>query len=167
MKKIAVSTLLLGLALSTLHAMPITPNLIPDEVKTLTLENFGVVKFTPYDDGTDRRALRLYLEKDGDRVYTFPELAANEQWWFDNLDETFFADLNRDGKKDLVVIASYVTGIGPTGMEPFKVIAVYFQKGMVFVSDPKLDEDLNSPANYTKLNTAREVEAYLAARKQK
>ncbi len=53
-----------------------------------------------------------------------PEVAS---WSFFELRAVAFGDFNRDGLgPDVITIAEYVTGIGPTGAQPFPIVTVYF-----------------------------------------
>ena len=48
--------------------------------------------------------------------YEFSEIAA-----------VSFQDINRDGNKDIIIIADFMTGIGPNGAKPFPLPIVYLR----------------------------------------
>ena len=47
------------------------------------------------------------------------------EWSFDSLKAVAFRDVQGQGKRAIIVHAAGITGIGPTGSEPFAVFAVY------------------------------------------
>jgi hypothetical protein len=62
----------------------------------------------------------------------------------------FYADVDRDGKPELLIIAECYTGIGPEGSVPFYRTRVYEWKGENFVHMEKVSETIgNSPTANT------------------
>lgn len=55
-----------------------------------------------------------------------------ETWTPDEVTETLLMDVNGDGQAELVVIASYVSGMGPDGLEPFQANSVLAWDGERF-----------------------------------
>ncbi|WP_152532146.1 hypothetical protein [Leptolyngbya sp. Heron Island J] len=57
-----------------------------------------------------------------------------------------FEDVNSDGAgPDIIVIAEYMTGIGPTGAQPVPVATVFFNDGYdYFATNSSIDELLSS-----------------------
>lgn len=109
------------------------------------LENWGKVRFVSRqftDEGTFK--LQFYLVDDkGNILYNFPDFYNSKFWFFYELRAIAFKDVNKDGLKDIVVIADYVSGVGEQGAIPFPVGSVYFQKENEFVNIPELDEQIN------------------------
>ncbi len=104
------------------------------------LEGFGKVTMVPTEDTSDGPGkLRLYLVSGGKPIYLFPD-PKGITWSFDSLDDVTFDDLDGDGRKDLLVVASYMTGAGRGGAEPFPVGFVFFRSGAVFQEDKGLAE---------------------------
>ncbi|KOS03899.1 hypothetical protein AM598_04055 [Paenibacillus polymyxa] len=58
-----------------------------------------------------------------------------------------FKDVNKDGLKDVIIIAYYETGSGPDGAKPFPIADIYFQKkNKTFTTIPTLHKKrLTSP----------------------
>ncbi|MEO1621742.1 MAG: hypothetical protein AAFU53_12020 [Cyanobacteria bacterium J06632_3] len=63
-------------------------------------------------------------------------------WWFQEVKAVSFDELNGDSQgPDIIVIADYITGIGPTGSEPFSVAKAYFYEGDYrYRTDERLNE---------------------------
>ncbi len=127
-------------------------------------ENWGVVSFvtgTYPDGGTDK--LHFYLADDNQAVlYDFPDFYGNQWSTFYELQTVAFEDVNQDGLKDILIIADYMTGVGPDGAMPFHVASIYFQKGKEFVSVPDLDDRMNEKGEN---GSADEVLAFTKERK--
>ena len=52
-------------------------------------------------------------------------------------------DLDGDGELDLIVLASFDTGVGEHGAEPFEVAGAYFRTNGRFLEDPRIHAVLN------------------------
>ncbi|WP_231116929.1 hypothetical protein [Paenibacillus jamilae] len=68
------------------------------------------------------------------------------EWWYadEGIEAVAFRDVNKDGLKDIIIIAYYETGTGPDGAKPFLIADIYFQKkNKTFTTIPALDETLN------------------------
>ncbi len=121
-------------------------------------ENFGKVEFASYADYQHSPPrLNLYLLQDGKVLYELPDYYGNKSWAFDDVVAVAFKDLNYDNLKDIIVMTNYITGMGPSGMEPFSVIDVYFQKKDGFKQYEDISEELNDPKNYKQLKTIKDV----------
>jgi hypothetical protein len=111
----------------------------------VTFENWGKVRFITGIDIKNRRVLCIYLTDDQENVlYKFP-LANKIRWLMcDEVKAVSFADLDKDGLADVVVIGIYNTGVGSGPLfSHFHVATIYFQKGTEFINDPNLDKQIN------------------------
>ena len=90
---------------------------------------FGKVRFVSHiDNSSGPGKCRFELRGGGRTVYSFPKPYAND-WACDKITAISFTDVNGDGRKDVIVMAKAVTGIGPTGARPFNANTVYYNTG--------------------------------------
>ena len=114
----------------------------------ITLSEMGDVVFVTsrvYREGApDRLALR-FRDVDGSYVPLVPN-PDTPDWTLWDVNAVAFEDVNTDGAgPDIVVIAEYMTGIGPTGAQPFPIATVFFNDGDdYFATDSYVDELLSS-----------------------
>ncbi|MGZ0038723.1 DUF4163 domain-containing protein [Paenibacillus ottowii] len=112
-----------------------------------TFEGFGKVRFVSTQAKKDEIPKNyFFLLDDQERVvYSFPDMYGNEWWYADEgIEAVAFRDVNKDGLKDIIIIAYYETGTGPDGAKPFLIADIYFQKkNKTFTTIPALDEALN------------------------
>ncbi|ADO59044.1 hypothetical protein [Paenibacillus polymyxa] len=128
-----------------------------------TLEGFGKVRFV----STKTRENEIpknyfFLLDDRERIiYSFPDMYGNEWWYADEVIEAVaFRDVNKDGLKDIIIIAYYETGTGPDGAKPFPIADIYFQKkNKTFTTIPALDETLNDQGHN---RTIKDVVQYVS-----
>jgi hypothetical protein len=93
------------------------------------LAGFGQVRFVSLiDHRSGPGRCRFELRRGGRVVYRFPEPHANN-WSCREITAVAFADVNGDGRQDVIVMAKAVTGIGPTGARPFDANTVYYNTG--------------------------------------
>ncbi len=90
---------------------------------------FGKVRFVSLiDDRSGPGKCRFELRRGGLTVYRFPKAHAND-WSCWAITAVAFADVNSDGRKDVIVMAKAITGIGPTGARPFDANTIYYNTG--------------------------------------
>lgn len=131
---------------------------IKEQSFEVSFKNFGKVEFASYAEYKHSPPrLNLYLLQDGNVLYELPDYYGNKSWAFDDVVAVAFQDLNYDNLKDIIVMTNYITGMGPSGMKPFRVIDVYFQKQDGFKQYEDISEELNDPKNYKQLNTIKDV----------
>ncbi|HYO71528.1 MAG TPA: hypothetical protein VEU33_36155 [Archangium sp.] len=97
-------------------------------ISMMCQDNSGVVAFGFYRNGKLEQAL--------------PAHRANT-WSVEESQAIAFPDVNGDGRFELLTIVSAMTGMGPTGAEPFNVAAVWFQSADgKWAADPRADKAL-------------------------
>jgi len=143
--------LILGVFASNLNAVCVSTtgnNLIGHELKVISnqsfetnFENWGKVKFI--SEIIDNR-LKFILKNENNQVlYIFPNFLV-EGWKFFQIRVVSFKDVNKDGLKDVILIADYATGIGKEGAIPFPICNIYFQEDKRFINLEKLDNEINN-----------------------
>jgi len=131
---------------------------IKEQSFEVAFKNFGKVEFASYAQYKHSPPrLNLYLLQNGKVLYELPDYYGNKSWAFDEVIAVAFKDLNYDNLKDIIVMTKYITGMGPSGMEPFRVIDVYFQKQDGFKQYDDISEKLNDPKNYEHLKTIKDI----------
>jgi hypothetical protein len=106
------------------------------------LEGFGKVKFESHHIN---EKLYFYLSKNGKRFYEFP--SHEYTWTLEEVLAVSFQDINGDKKKDVLVIANYITGMGKDGVVPFAVASVFLNAETKFIyskKNDKLNTDMNA-----------------------
>nr|WP_285693483.1 DUF4163 domain-containing protein [Paenibacillus polymyxa] len=114
-----------------------------------TLEGFGKVRFVStygYPEGF-RKFFFFLLDDQGHILYPFPNFYGNREWVarYEGVEAVAFKDVNKDGLKDVIIIADVDNGIhGPGRVDEFPIADIYFQKtNKTFTTIPALDETLN------------------------
>ncbi|MDN4081677.1 DUF4163 domain-containing protein [Paenibacillus polymyxa] len=114
-----------------------------------TLEGFGKVRFVStygYPEGF-RKFCFFLLDDQGHILYPFPNFYGNREWVarYGGVEAVAFKDVNKDGLKDVIIIADVDNGIhGPGRVDEFPIADIYFQKtNKTFTTIPALDETLN------------------------
>jgi hypothetical protein len=90
-------------------------------------------------------------------ILTLPEFYGNGQWSYYDTTGVAFEDIDGDGRKDIVVLARYMTGIGPGGAEPFEVGGFYLRTDGGFARASDLEERVNSGDDVGKWETLDEL----------
>jgi|GEM_PF-5677127 len=126
------------------------PNLFGDKLleehsQWVEFENIGKVYFAVVNNFESVSAKHnYYLVKDGEKLSKLPAFYGDDMWIVNDFQKLTLEDLNNDGKKDILIEAEYVTGVGPTGMLPFTAISIYFNKDEgKFENDPAIDQEVN------------------------
>jgi hypothetical protein len=126
--------------------------IIEDQSFPVELENWGKVRFISGRMGDPIRKAYFYLAgNNGQVLYSFPEFSGNSRNFCTGIRAIAFSDFNHDGLTDIIIIAEFVTGIGPTGTVPFPVAGTYFQKDKKFINDPNLDKQINDAGKNKKI----------------
>ncbi|APB73821.1 DUF4163 domain-containing protein [Paenibacillus polymyxa] len=113
------------------------------------LEGFGKVRFVStygYPEGF-RKFFFFLLDDQGHILYPFPNFYGNREWVarYGGVEAVAFKDVNKDGLKDVIIIADVDNGIhGPGRVDEFPIADIYFQKkNKTFTTLSALDEALN------------------------
>jgi hypothetical protein len=106
---------------------------ILDQSFAVHLAGYGNVYFLTFFDqnSPDRSSSLTHWLVDSGRVrgeLPLSEELTPQAYRPFSLDAVVFTELNFDGLDDIYTIASYITGIGPTGSIPFPVITLYEQQ---------------------------------------
>jgi hypothetical protein len=141
--------LLAGLVLLDAAAAPASG---PEEEPSLAvvLPGFGAVQIvTRADLAASPPTASLLLEDAAGRpVYRFPGLPGVDEYAYLRTDALALEDIDADGRDDVIAIVELVTGIGPTGAEPFTLAGVYLQRDDGFERATALEQLANSPPVY-------------------
>ena len=122
-------------------------------------KNIEFASFSDSSSGIDK--VRFYLLRDKEIVVKLPDVYGSMGWSFWEVTAISFKDLNFDGLKDIIIMAQYMTGIGPTGSRPFYVKDVFFQDKNGFTKREALTKLLNEDRNYEKLKTIKSIRSYV------
>ncbi|MEJ3718591.1 DUF4163 domain-containing protein [Paenibacillus polymyxa] len=130
-----------------------------------TLEGFGKVRFVStygYPEGL-RKFFFFLLDDQGHILYPFPDFYGNREWVarYGGVEAVAFKDVNKDGLKDVIIIADVDNGIhGPGRIDEFPIADIYFQKkNKTFITLPALDEALNDQGHN---QTIKDVVQYVS-----
>lgn len=133
----------------------------------VSLPAYGDVRFVSVGDFDNRPRVDFFVrDRQGNTLYKFPEFPANREYAYDQTSSVKFEDLNDDGLKDVVIIARYVTGIGPSGAEPFDIAGFYLQREDGFEAAIELAELLNGDKYYGKWHDVEDLIKMAASHKR-
>ena len=109
----------------------------------------------------------FYIVKDNKIFYQFPDSYGHD-FYYDELKAVAFKDMNDDDLIDVIVITDCVTGIGPTGTEPFPVVTIYFATpDGDFARNVSIDEEVTDKYNNDpKIKSIKDIYNYLKKRKK-
>lgn len=118
---------------------------IPEQSFDVDLNYWGEVRFVsylpPYD--TLWEDVSFVLAKDNQIVYHFPAYFENNNTendsigMFDSIEAVGFKDIDGDNANDVIVIINYVTGAGPQGMLPRKMLRIFraYDSGFIILEN--------------------------------
>jgi hypothetical protein len=81
---------------------------------------------------------RFALVKKG-RIFAWLPSFEGNRWWVEDIVAITSKDIDGDGRRDLIVMADCMTGIGPNAARSFRVTSVYFQRNGFFSNNQKMD----------------------------
>lgn len=127
-------------------------HVVEEQSFEITLNDWGKVKFVScmptssekIDPLTD---VSFYLLKNSNVVYRFSDI------YPDNIRGSgacleilfvMFEDSNGDGRKDVIIGTSYISGAGPQGMIPYTEVRIYEDNGQEFIYNEGLCDEINS-----------------------
>ncbi|AOK90319.1 hypothetical protein [Paenibacillus polymyxa] len=135
-----------------------------------TFEGFGKVRFVStygYTEGF-RKFFFFLLDDQGHILYPFPDFYGNREWVarYGGVEAVAFKDVNKDGLKDVIIIADVDNGIHGSGrVDEFPIADIYFQKeNKTFITLPELDEALNDQGHN---QTIKDVIQYVSKQRIK
>jgi hypothetical protein len=129
----------------------INKNKIKEQSFSVALNDWGKVMFVSCmpdfdDDIAPLTDVSFYLIDDKNVVYQFPYVAQDnvrESGLYEGVSFVFFDDINADGKDDIVIGCSYVSGAGPQGMIPYTEVRIYEDDVDKFIYDKEFSEKIN------------------------
>lgn len=144
--------------------------MIPEQTFDVYLDDWGEVTFVsckiPRSIFTDAS---FFLIKDEQILYKFPHRFKDNRLEFTGAFESVgavaFCDVNDDKRDDIIIISYYVSGAGPTGMEPRPYVTIYLGGESEFY----LAEDMMKEVEYNisgEDTTIQSVYNYLMERAQ-
>lgn len=126
---------------------------------TVELNDWGIVEFISYKPirGIDLYDVSFYLMKDNQVIYEFPYYfegnnSGNYFGLFYDVDAVGFRDLNNDGKNDIIIIISYVKGVGPEGAVPHPTVRIFLDEGNEFCLAEDMILDISENINESDLS---------------
>lgn len=90
--------------------VPFVEGMIPEQSFETELDGWGKIFFVSVMPQGESGAPEFMLIKNGETVYTFPETSKNPDGKFEAVSAVAFQDYNKDGKKDVIVLAEYGSG---------------------------------------------------------
>ncbi|MGH9197058.1 MAG: hypothetical protein ACRD1T_15130 [Acidimicrobiia bacterium] len=96
---------------------------------------------------------------DGKTVAQLPEFYGNDMWSYWDTRAVAYEDIDGDARKDIVILASFMTGIGPGGADPFDVAGFYLNTDQGFQSAEDLDDLANSEQYAQRRGTVEDLVA--------
>lgn len=103
----------------------------------------------------------LWVQQGSGPARELPPLPQSGVWSYWKLAGVATADLDGDGLTDIVAVVDYMTGIGPSGADPFPWAAVYLQHSDGFARDPAREALANEGALSDKWTGAAELATLL------
>jgi hypothetical protein len=95
-------------------------------------------------DGVSSRVDYVLQTSDGKTVTELPDFYGNGNWSYWDTRAVAYEDIDGNGHKDIVILARFVTGIGPSGADPFDVAGFYLNTDQGYQSVEDLDDLVNS-----------------------
>ena len=90
--------------------VPFVEGMIPEQSFETELDGWGKVFFASVMPQGESGTPGFMLIKNGETVYTFPETSISPDGKFEAVSAVAFQDYNKDGKKDVIVLAEYGNG---------------------------------------------------------
>ena len=132
----------------SVQASLVQGRIIQDQSFTVDLNDWGSVEFVSYkpEPDIDLEDVSFYLAKDNQVIYEFPYYcednnSGNYFGLFYNVEAVGFRDLSNDGKDDIIIIISYIPGVGPEGAVPRPHARIFLaeEKGFCVAEDMMAD----------------------------
>jgi hypothetical protein len=114
-----------------------------DRVIPYSSELWGDTIFVPAFDRYERMKLTLFLFKDNEIVYVFPNGVVST-WHLQLLGDVKFVDINGDDKEDIIIIAYCDAGTGGIGAVAQAIATVFFSTKNGFAAYYDIEDLLNN-----------------------
>ncbi len=126
--------------------------IVTEHSRPVRLENCGQVQFLAVDYRSFH-AFDFYLaDEKGNLIYSFPG-KYRSGWQPSGIRAVGFADANRDGLTDVIIITDYEPVKGSKDVGPDPHASIHFQTKTGFVDDLDLDCQLNDARQNTAIDT--------------
>ena len=126
-RNIRIFLILITFPTAALIAEPVFPGLIiSDQTFNFRDSVSGDSVFIPVrQKRTGLTTLRVFVQSSDLHIQELERSFPNYE--FAEIAAVSFQDINRDGNKDIIIIADFMTGIGPNGAKPFPLPIVYLR----------------------------------------
>lgn len=118
--------------------VPFVEGMIPEQSFETELDGWGKIFFVSVMPQGESGAPEFMLIKNGETVYTFPEPSKNPDGKFEAVSAVAFQDYNKDGKKDVIVLAEY--GSGESRRNEAMVFLQENSDNMFYLDHPELKD---------------------------
>jgi hypothetical protein len=139
---------------------------ITDQVFIFSDSILGKSTFIPTIDKSlpPTERLRIYVQPQESAMLHLP--SSNIGFGFEKIVAVSFVDINNDGLQDIIIIGSYIAGIGEHGTEPFDMPLIYLRVRSGFQFDPSMSEQIAVKAR-GKLTINQAIRLFHEVSKQK
>lgn len=118
--------------------VPFAEGMIPEQSFETELDGWGKVFFASVMPQGESGTPGFMLIKNGETVYTFPETSISPDGKFEAVSAVAFQDYNKDGKKDVIVLAEY--GSGESRRNEAMVFLQENSDNMFYLDHPELKD---------------------------
>ncbi|NJK61741.1 MAG: hypothetical protein HC921_02790 [Synechococcaceae cyanobacterium SM2_3_1] len=154
------SRLLESSELEEVQALIPTATILETQSFRVKLQGQGMGSFVAAQSPPpDPAQLQLYWIQ-ADEITSLPQPEDTQSWTLFSLDAVVFTELDFDGLADVYIISRHLTGIGPTGADPFPWVTFYLQQPD---GGFEVDPDLSRQVSERGVGTVSEVETILRA----
>ncbi|WP_040951700.1 hypothetical protein [Gorillibacterium massiliense] len=121
--------------------------ILKDQSFQVNFENLGESEFISTQEKTDGEIRLHFYVKKGDSVAELKYEPSSLNTFF-SVSAVSFRDVSGDGKKDIIVIADYATGVGDMGAIPISQLLIFKQTESGFIEDQTIENKAVSGVPY-------------------